>query len=217
MTEFHTYSQLFENILSCPIKYVTCNTISLIHMFIEGYKHATLPDYLIEGEIYMQFDSFVAKKFNIRTSHNWESIITFMGGSELSAYELTKELWEEHKLNQPEIKPNVKNIVEISKTRSMKSSELLEKILERPPLFLGHESVPRMKAFIDGYIFAHSISSIEINDSLYKGFQKYVSSRFGFEDSKSWASVISFMGSSETGSFKLAKELWEEYKIKMKT
>ncbi len=99
----------------------------------------------------------------------------------------------------------------------MKNSELLEKILERPPLYIGHASVTRMKLFIDGYGFARSDYGGEMKDSLYDGFQKWVANRFGFGHSHSWASIISFMGSSEARAFELTKELWEEYKAEMNT
>lgn len=94
----------------------------------------------------------------------------------------------------------------------MTSSELLEKILDRPGLYVGHASVTRTKAFIDGYEFARNGENSVARDALYAGFQDWVASRFHVKTAHSWASIITFMGLSESGAFTLMKELWEEYK-----
>jgi len=98
----------------------------------------------------------------------------------------------------------------------MKASELLDKILERPALYLGRESVVLAKAFIDGYEFAgHNATNANGGDPLYSGFQDWVAKRFRVETAHNWASIIAFMGLSESGAFALLKELWEEYKAEM--
>lgn len=99
----------------------------------------------------------------------------------------------------------------------MTSSELLEKILDCPGLYIGHASVPRMKAFIDGYEFAKSSESSPVRDPLYGGFQDWVARRFQVKTAHSWASIIAFMGLSESGAFTLMKELWKEYKAEIPT
>jgi hypothetical protein len=205
-----TCSELFERLLENAGNYVSHESISLLYAFIDGYGGGTMRD-----DLYSQFTFWIAAKFNIKSAHNWETIITFIGVSEQKAFELTKQLWAEFKTDETKSDTRPKVVFPDKPNALLQPSELLEKILERPPLFLGFASVPRMKAFIDGYIFAHFTSASEVNDSLYEGFQKYVTIRFGFEDSKSWASIIMFMGLSEAGSFRLAKELWKEYKIEM--
>ena len=96
----------------------------------------------------------------------------------------------------------------------MTSSELFEKILNRPGLYVGQESVTKMKAFIDGYEFANRSESIPIRDPLYADFQDWVARRFKINTAHDWASIVSFMGLSERGSFELLRELWEEHKKK---
>jgi hypothetical protein len=91
----------------------------------------------------------------------------------------------------------------------MKSSELFELILERPALYIGHPSVPLAFAFIDGHAFGNGAAS----DDLYSGFNMWVAKRFRITTAHNWASIVCFMGGSEAGAFKLAKELWGEYKF----
>lgn len=98
----------------------------------------------------------------------------------------------------------------------MRTSEIFEKILERPPLYLGHASVILLHAFISGYAFAKYSENSDFHDPLYDGFSRWVADRFGFGHSHSWASIISFMGVSEAKAFDLTKELWEQYKSEMK-
>jgi hypothetical protein len=207
MKKIITHSELFEKLLENPNIYLSHGSISLLCAFIDGYGDRTVRD-----DLYSQFNFWIAAKFNIKSAHNWETIITFIGVSEQKAFELTKQLWAEYKTDETKLDTRPTVSFPDKPNALTQPSELLQKIFERPVLFLGNESVPKMKAFIDGYIFAHFILGVEINDSLYDGFQKYVSSHFRFEDTKSWASIISFMGLSETGSFRLAKELWLEYK-----
>jgi hypothetical protein len=96
----------------------------------------------------------------------------------------------------------------------MNQSELLDKILERPALYLGHASVSLMEAFINGHACGREIKNPPIEDPLYYGFHDWVVERFGFGHSHCWSSIISFMGQSEAAAFNLAKELWTEYKEK---
>ncbi len=99
----------------------------------------------------------------------------------------------------------------------MTSSELLEEILERPGLYIGYASVGRMKVFIDGYEFAAHLRNDPGRDSLYAGFQDWVANRFKITTAHNWASIIAFMGLSESGSFTLMKELWGEYKAELQS
>jgi hypothetical protein len=207
-----TYSELFERVLDCPSNYVSHDSISLIKPFLDGYVAATNCD----NKDAFYFTDWVADRFNRKTAHNWESIISFIGVSEAKAYELTKQLWEECK-NQTEFVSDRHAIPAGQGTlMHLKTSELLEKMLDRPALFIGRASVPRMKAFIDGYEFGKHGEDATGRDSLYAGFQAWIATRFHIETAHDWASIIAFMGLSESGAFTLLKELWDEYKAKMK-
>jgi hypothetical protein len=91
-------------------------------------------------------------------------------------------------------------------------TELLEKIIDRPALYVGKASVPLARAFIDGFDFGIGDDVSRTNDDLYSGFTDWVANRFGIKSSHGWSEIITFMGHSESGAFELLKELWSEYK-----
>lgn len=82
-------------------------------------------------------------------------------------------------------------------------------MLKRPALYVGHESIIKIKAFIDGYEYAHENMS---RDEMYDEFQRWVAQRFNVKSAHDWASIIEFMAISELGAFELTKELWNEFK-----
>jgi hypothetical protein len=99
----------------------------------------------------------------------------------------------------------------------MNTSAMLDKILERPAMFVGRPSVARIRSFLDGYgIGRHDVDS-HVQDELYLGFGPWVASRFKIKTSHGWDDIIIFMGLSESGAFDLLKELWEEYKAQAPT
>ena len=93
----------------------------------------------------------------------------------------------------------------------MMLSELLSKIIDRPGIYIGHQSVPLAKSFIDGYKSAKYENGTGEDDRLYSGFNEWVANRFRITSSHDWGSIISFMGVSEKTSFELLKKLWSEY------
>lgn len=88
-------SELFDKVLERPVLYVGKSSIPLIKAFIAGYEGGT--DNCYRDDLYVNFTQWVANRFNIETSHDWSSIISFVAMSEQSAYEMTKELWQEYK------------------------------------------------------------------------------------------------------------------------
>ncbi len=94
----------------------------------------------------------------------------------------------------------------------MKASELFEKILERPALYVGKTSIPLIFAFIEGYTLAKSETNKDVRDNLYAGFNEWVAKRFNIQTAHNWSNIVVFMGQSEIGAYELAKQLWIEYK-----
>jgi hypothetical protein len=90
--------------------------------------------------------------------------------------------------------------------KHMNQSEFLTLILERPGLYIGHGSVVRAKAFVDGYSYCCGEA-----DANYVGFSEWIAERFSLTTTHDWASIVTFMGGSEASSFQLLKELWQEY------
>jgi hypothetical protein len=94
----------------------------------------------------------------------------------------------------------------------MTLSELFDKILERPALYVGCTSISMIAAFLAGYEFAKFDGEENVKDELYTGFKEWVPKRFGIKTSHGWANIIAFMGVGEMAAYELAKELWTEYK-----
>lgn len=91
-------SELFDVILERPAMYVGKTSVPLIFAFLNGYNFAKWENKEdVKDNLYEGFNGWVAKRFNIKTAHNWSDIVTFMGQSEMGAFELTKELWFEYK------------------------------------------------------------------------------------------------------------------------
>jgi hypothetical protein len=93
----------------------------------------------------------------------------------------------------------------------MTKSELMNHIFQHPAMYLGHASVIKMEAFINGYSFAQLAESGKIEDPLYEGFAQWIIKRFCVGQYP-WSSVVSMVGIGEENAFKVAKECWEEYK-----
>ena len=66
--------------------------------------------------------------------------------------------------------------------------DLFEKILARPPLYVGYCSIIRIGAFMDGYAHAGWEAGEDSKNGLYKGFNEYVARRFKIESAHNWVS-----------------------------
>jgi hypothetical protein len=94
----------------------------------------------------------------------------------------------------------------------MTTSEVFEKVLERPPMYVGHCSAIRILIFLEGYRYALLQAGTDPRDELYDGFQGWVAKRFDIKTMHDWASIISFMSQSELAAFEMTKDLWRKYK-----
>lgn len=93
-----SYANLFDKILAKPAMYVGNCRIERIGAYMDGYIYAKWEaGDLREDDPYFGFNGWVARRFRIKTAHNWVGIIQFMSGSEASAFEMTVELWDEYK------------------------------------------------------------------------------------------------------------------------
>lgn len=91
-------------------------------------------------------------------------------------------------------------------------SELFEQVLERPAAYVGHESVARISAFVEGYWYARWAAGEDVRDELYRGFGGWAARRFRITSAHNWESIISFMAVSEARAYEMTVELWGEYK-----
>ena len=93
----------------------------------------------------------------------------------------------------------------------------MDVIFERPALYLGHASVIKMQAFVDGYAFALFKEDGSGSDPIYDGFGRWVveHGRTGQSGQYPWSSIATLIGVSEAESFEVAKRFWEKYKSEM--
>jgi hypothetical protein len=103
-------TKVFEQVLERPAMYVGNTSIVRINAFMNGFSYAKLlAGEDVKDDLYRGFTEWVAKRFRIKSTHGWESIISFMAQSEATAYEMTKELWSEYKTQYQERAQSLKN------------------------------------------------------------------------------------------------------------
>ena len=93
----------------------------------------------------------------------------------------------------------------------MTAAEMMTEILEKPGLYIGYGSVPRINAFIAGYMRGRE----EAPDPIYGNFGQWLRKKFEIRQDLGWASIISFIGTGEAGAFELAKEMWAKYLLEI--
>jgi len=96
----------------------------------------------------------------------------------------------------------------------MTKSELMNHIFQHPAMYLGHKSVIKMEAFINGYAFSQLAESEKMKDPLYDDFTQWIIKRYCVGQYP-WSSVVLMIGVSEEKAFEVAKECWDEYKLEM--
>jgi hypothetical protein len=101
--------ELFEKILAQPGMGIGQKSVTRLKAFMDGYMTAMHEVNPYDENFNMEFNKWVAHRFQIETSHNWASIILFMScNDEAAAFDMTKELWEkfkserEHSVGKPE-------------------------------------------------------------------------------------------------------------------
>lgn len=92
--------------------------------------------------------------------------------------------------------------------------EMLEKIKQRPGMFLGKTSITRLRAFLDGYMSSRedlglppTQQELEFNQ-----FQDWIQTRFKITSSHGWDSIILFYSVDETEALNNFFELFEQFR-----
>src|SRR5215204_2826969 len=103
------FSNLLQGILEKPELVIGEKSITKMWYFLYGYQSAWLSikgqnsvdDVLFEG-----FQTWVGKRYRMRMSHNWASVILFMeGGSEYRAFDRAKQLWYQYREEMESLNP----------------------------------------------------------------------------------------------------------------
>jgi hypothetical protein len=92
--------------------------------------------------------------------------------------------------------------------------ELIKKIGDKPGMYIGTQSISNLFMFIQGYIYAHyeiENTSLQEDQRVLEGFQKWLEQRFNIQISRPWSSIILFYSDNEEQAFKKFYALFEEY------
>jgi len=201
-------SQLLSILLERPDEYVGQLSLRRISIFFDGYRTAveTDPDPILSG-----YNKWLQCRLRITQDRHWVAIICFYGQGERDTLDLAREMWVSYLKETSNMPPETNLELRSTFPQKEKPSDMVNYIFRRPAMYLGYPRIEFMQSFMDGFTYAKGDEQPELNDRLYYGFRDWLARRFGFGQSHDWGSIISFVGGHEEKSFKLAKELWQEY------
>ena len=95
--------------------------------------------------------------------------------------------------------------------------ELLERIKEKPGMYLGYPSVQSLFMFLNGYDLAREELGIELTpeeENFYAKFQPWLQKKLGVRSVTSWAKLIMLSCHDEKTGFERFFELLSEFRQK---
>lgn len=97
--------------------------------------------------------------------------------------------------------------------------DLLQRIKQRPGMYLGKCSITRLRAFLDGYEMARAELGFPDTEEQQQldGFQEWIQERYQITSTHGWDSIILFFSVDEKDAldkfFKLLEEFLNQAKI----
>lgn len=90
---------------------------------------------------------------------------------------------------------------------------LLNKIRQKPGIYIGVPSVSNLHMFLCGYAFSRQEQGIDMTaeEETFEQFQPWIQQRFNVSDSISWAKIILLHSVDERAGFELFFQLWTEF------
>lgn len=95
----------------------------------------------------------------------------------------------------------------------MEFYELIEKIKQRPSLYLGKPSLENLQVFLDGYLFARRQLNISLTEQekQFEAFQEWIEEKFAQKNTQSWTRIILFYSQDEQTALSRFFELFDEF------
>jgi hypothetical protein len=95
--------------------------------------------------------------------------------------------------------------------------ELLDKIRNKPGMYIGRASVTELRMFIVGYRFARSELQVQAGEAerdFYENFQPWLQLRLNLRTSNSWDKILMFTVIDEKQAFQNFFQLLEEFQLR---
>ena len=91
--------------------------------------------------------------------------------------------------------------------------ELIDKIKQRPALYLGKSSLNQLQTFLDGYTFALRQANISVSqeEQEFEQFQEWIEVKFSQPSTQSWSRIILFYSEDERDALESFFELLNEF------
>ncbi|MCZ2391523.1 MAG: hypothetical protein LC113_10655 [Acidobacteria bacterium] len=204
-----TQTELITLLFDRPEDFGIYESIAKLDAFVNGYRNTVE---IGVDAVAANYNHWLQAHLRISHDRGWVAIISFFGTGEADTFRLGKAMWQKYLSDVRYAKPLEPPTLVLSPIGQSGSSALLARMLETPHFYVGYESVVLIKAFMDGHERALRDVGIVDRDPLYSGFQTWVAERFKVAQRYDWASIISFMTGTESGAFKLVRELWQEYR-----
>ncbi|OUL26906.1 hypothetical protein BV372_26135 [Nostoc sp. T09] len=92
--------------------------------------------------------------------------------------------------------------------------EMLERIKQRPGMFLGKTSITQLRAFLDGYMSSRADLGLPPTQQeiQFNQFQDWIQTRFKITSSHGWDSIILFYSADEKDALNNFFELFEQFR-----
>lgn len=92
--------------------------------------------------------------------------------------------------------------------------DLLERIKQRPGMYLGKCSITRLRMLLDGYGMARMELGLPKTEQEqeFNGFQEWIQERFNITSSHGWDSIILFYSLDERDALDKFFELFEKFR-----
>lgn len=91
--------------------------------------------------------------------------------------------------------------------------DLLQRIKQRPGMYLGRRSITRLSMLLMGYSLARNELGLPITkqEKEFGGFQEWIQEKFKITSSHGWDSIILFYSADETDALDNFFQLFEQF------
>ncbi len=102
---------------------------------------------------------------------------------------------------------------EIATVQSEYLYDLLQRIKQRPGMYLGKSSITRLSMLLMGYSLARREVGLPITkqEKEFGGFQEWIQEKFKITSSHGWDSIILFYSADEREAFENFFQLFEKF------